>query len=554
MSFLGRALVTTLLTLLWVLPLASCGGDREDERGEADRLGDSHSRPTRGGVVFRHLESDCKTLSWVLFNTTYENYVLRYLYDYLLDYDENSEIIPVLAKSYKTSKDHLQITVTLKDSLRWHDGEPITAEDVKFTIDKILDPAVPAVNKEGWFTRLDRVEVKDDLTVVFVWKEPYAPGLHALTQLAPIPKHVYGTGNFREHPANRSPVGSGAFKFEEWRTGQMISLIRNDDYHGQPSYLDRIVFKVIPDRSVALNALKTGELDEMRINQIQWETQTENADFLRTFNKAHYYVPQYNYIAWNCRSVWFKDKRVRRAMTMLFDRRTIIKELYSGFAKIVTGPFYVNSWAYDESIEPIPFDPNGAKRLLDEAGWMDRDNDGVREKDRVRFEFDFFITAGSQTSRRFAELLQEECQKVGVVVNIRLLEGATFFDKMFKGEYDGTALAWRMDNDPDIYDTFHSSQVPPIGLNHTFYSNPEVDRLLELGRVEFDREKRKEIYHKAHRLIHEDQPYTFVNSVPEKRPINKRIGNVVVSPSGPFNFYPGATYWYIKEDAKESKQ
>jgi peptide/nickel transport system substrate-binding protein len=125
---------------------------------------------------------------------------------------------------------------------------------------------------------------------------------------------------------------------------------------------------------------------------------------------------------------------------------------------------------------------------------------------------------------------------------------------MFKGEYDGTAMAWRMDSDPDIYDTFHSSQVPPIGLNHTFYSNPEVDRLLELGRVEFDGEKRKEIYHQAHRLIHEDQPYTFVNSVPEKRPINKRIGNVVVSPNGPFRFYPGAIYWYIKEDAKGSKQ
>jgi peptide/nickel transport system substrate-binding protein len=292
----------------------------------------------------------------------------------------------------------------------------------------------------------------------------------------------------------------------------------------------------------------------MRIDQFQWENQTKDDDFLRRFNKSHYYVPQYNYIAWNCRSVWFKDSRVRRAMTMLFDRQTINDELYSGFATIVTGPFYFNSWAYDRSIDPIPFDPDEAKRLLDEAGWVDQDNDGVREKDRVRFVFDYFITSGGQTARRFAELLQEECQKAGIVVNIRPLEGATFFDKMFKGEYDGTALAWRLDNDPDIYDTFHSSHVPPIGLNHTFYSNSDVDSLLELGRVEYDRDSRQEIYHKVHRLIHEDQPYTFVNSVPEKRPINKRIKNVVVSPNGPFNFYPGAIYWYVKEDTKQAKQ
>jgi peptide/nickel transport system substrate-binding protein len=123
---------------------------------------------------------------------------------------------------------------------------------------------------------------------------------------------------------------------------------------------------------------------------------------------------------------------------------------------------------------------------------------------------------------------------------------------MFKGEYDATALAWRLENDPDVYDTFHSSQVPPIGLNHAFYSNPQVDSLLEAGRVEFDRAKRQVIYHQVHRLIHEDQPYTFVNSVPEKRPLNKRIGNVVMSPDGPFDFHPGAAYWYIKNDAAQA--
>jgi peptide/nickel transport system substrate-binding protein len=243
---------------------------------------------------------------------------------------------------------------------------------------------------------------------------------------------------------------------------------------------------------------------------------------------------------------------VRRAMTLLFNRDALNEKVYSGYAQLVSGPFYINSWAYNKSVAPLPFDPATAKRLLDEAGWIDRDNDGVREKDGVEFEFEFSST-GSRIALEFAQLLQEECGKAGIKVKIRQMEGATYFDKVFKGEYDAAALSWRLDNDPDIYDTFHSGEIPPIGLNHTFYSNTRVDSLLELGRIQFDREERKKIYHEAHRLIHEDQPYTFVNSVPEKRPISKRIGNVVLSPDG-FNFYPGAVYWFIKSDFLEASK
>jgi peptide/nickel transport system substrate-binding protein len=538
--------------LLALVAASSCGRDKKPTPGPA--AAGKEVRPAAGGVVNRHLESDCKTLNWVLYTTSYENNVLRLLYDRILDYDRNMDIVPVLAEKYEVSKDHLRIAVTLRDSLLWDDGEPLTAEDVKFTVERILDPAVAAVNKEGVFSRLDRVEVTGPRSLEFVWKEPYAPCVHALTQLAPIPKHVYDRPEFAENPANRAPVGSGPFKFEEWRTGQMISLVRNPLYRGRKAYLDRVIFKIIPDGSVALNALKTGELDEMRITQIQWETQTIDPDFAARFAKWHYPVPQYNYLAWNCRSARFEDRRVRRAMTMLFDREAVNRELYSGYAEIVTGPFYKRSWAYDASVEPVPFDPAGAAALLDAAGWTDADGDGIREKDSAKFEFDLFTAAGSEPARRFSELFQEQCRKAGVVVHIRQIEGATFFDKMFKGEYDAAALAWRLENDPDIYDTFHSSQVPPIGLNHTFYSNARVDSLLEAGRVEFDREKRTAIYHEVHRLIAEDQPYTFINSVPEKRPFSKRIGGIDISPNGPYDFHPGAAYWYVKEDtARTSK-
>jgi peptide/nickel transport system substrate-binding protein len=205
-----RARVILLAILAGLLVVSACG-DRDKKQGRGRATSGATDRPLSGGVAYRHLESECKTLNWVLYTTSYELYILRYLYDYLLDYDENSNIVPVLARDYEVSKDHLRITVTLRDSLRWHDGRPITAGDVAFTVEKILDPTVPAVNKEGWFSKLDRVDVIDSLTVDFVWKEPYAPSLHALTQIAPIPKHIYDVEDFTSNPANRAPVGSGPF-------------------------------------------------------------------------------------------------------------------------------------------------------------------------------------------------------------------------------------------------------------------------------------------------------------------------------------------------------
>lgn len=532
------------LAVLWLGAAGGCGGGGDEVSSNDTGVS---GEPAPGGTIVRRLESECKTLNWVLYSTAYENYVLRYLYDPLIDVDDKLEYTPVLAESYDISDDHLRITVRLRTDIHWHDGEPITADDVIFTMDKIKDPAVPALNKEGYFDKLDHIEKVDDHTVVFVWKEPYAPSVYAITQLWPIPEHVYGTGDFLSHPANRAPVGSGPFKFDEWKTSQYIKLSRYDDYHGKKAYLDAVIFRVIEDNAVALNAMRAGEVDEMRLTQIQWERQTNDDDFNERFNRHHYYIPSYNYLGWNCRSVWFNDKRVRLAMTLLFDRESINAKIYSGFAKLVSGPFYINSWSYDKSVEPWPFDPQRARKLLDEAGWVDANNDGVREKDGVKFEFELLITS-SNIAQQFAQLFQEEAGKAGVRVKIRQLEGATFFDRVDDGEFDSCLLAWGLDLDPDIYDTFHSSMVPPNGLNHGFYSNATVDSLLEAGRVEFDQDKRAKIYHQIHRIIHEDQPYTFINAVPEKRPIAKRIKGVVISPNGPFNFYPGANYWYIEHD------
>lgn len=538
----------TWLTLCAVV--AGCG--KKPESSGQSAAGDSAvaaaSTPKDGGTAVRRLDSECKTLNWVLYTTAYELFVLRHIYDPLLDYDENGNMVPVLAAELpEVSNDHLRITVKLRKDAHWQDGVPVTAKDVKFSLDKIRDPKIPALNKVGYFEKLDRMEIVDDYTLVFVWKEAFAPALFAITQLWPIPEHVYGKGDFLTHPANRKPVGNGPFQLNEWVSSQYLSLVRYDGYYGKKAYLDRIIFKVVEDDAVALNMLKAGELDEMRATQVQWEKQMNGADFDKRFRKVDYYYPGYNFIGWNCRSPWFSDKRVRRAMTLLFDRESVNTKIYSGFARLVSGPFYINSWAYDKTVKPLPFDPQAARALLDEAGWKDANGDGVREKDGRRFEFEMNIISGSNTAAQFSQLLQEECARAGVRVNIRQIEGATFFDRIDKGEFDAAMFGWRLDLDPDVFDTFHSSMTPPNGLNQGFYSNPEVDSLLVAGRAEFDQTKRAAIYHRIHRIIAEDQPYTFINAVPDKRPIARKIQGIKISPLGPYDFWPGANYWWIDD-------
>ncbi|HEU4365007.1 MAG TPA: peptide-binding protein [Candidatus Krumholzibacteria bacterium] len=549
---MSRMLRHAVLAGVLLAGLSGCGGrgERAEENATGGNAAGDASGAKTGGTVIRRLESECKTLNYVLATTAYEQFVLRHLYDPIVDYDENGDLVPVLAASLPVvSADHLRVTIKLREDIHWQDGVPITSRDARFALARIQDPDVPALNKLAYFEKLARLETPDDHTLIFVWKEPFAPGMYAITQLWPIPEHIYGQGDFLTHPANRKPVGSGPFILDEWRSGQYISLKRYDDYHGRKAYLDRMIFKVVEDDAVALNMLKIGELDEMRVTQIQWEKQTVDADFEARFNRYQYYYPQYNFIGWNCRTPWFTDGRVRLAMTLLFDRESINNKIYSGYARLVSGPFYINSWAYDKTVRPHPYDPVRARQLLDEAGWIDSNGDGIRDKDGRKFEFELNIAHGSSIAPQFAQLLQEECDKSGVRVNIRSIEASTFFGKVDKGECDAWTLGWNLDLDPDVYDTFHSSKAPPNGVNYGGYRNSAVDSLLVAGRAEFDEEKRTAIYHWVHRIMHEDPPYTFVNAVPEKRPIARRIQGVLMSPKGPYDFWPGANYWWIDNDA-----
>ncbi|HXG30541.1 MAG TPA: ABC transporter substrate-binding protein, partial [Thermodesulfobacteriota bacterium] len=264
---------------------------------------------------------------------------------------------------------------------------------------------------------------------------------------------------------------------------------------------------------------------------IQWARQTSSEAFKKNYDKLGYFTPNYSYIGWNMARPYFSDRRVRTAMTHLVNRESILKEILYNLGEVVTNPFYINSPEYDRSIKPYPYDPEKAKMLLEEAGWVDHDGDGIRDKDGVDFRFEFLIPAGSDTGEKIATILKEELDRVGIDMQIRKTEWAVFTTRLNERRFDAVTLAWSMGVESDPYQIWHSSQAER-GSNFVGFKNVEADRLIEEARTEFDRKKRIELYRRFSRIVHEEQPYTFLFCRKSTVALHKRFKGVKVYPLG----------------------
>lgn len=397
------------------------------------------------------------------------------------------------------------ITFHLRGGVRWHDGEPFGAEDVKFTYDKIMDEKTQTVRRPN-FELVRSVEVLDPLTVRVTYKRPYAPSLDTWG-VEIIPKHILekvpdiNTASF-----NRRPVGTGPFKFHSWDSDEKITVVANDDYwEGRPQ-LDRLAFRIIPE--VALKELEfmTNQVDQDNAQPFQYSRYVADKNF-RVFRRLS---NGYTYIGWNLTNPLFKDRRVRRALTHAINREEIIKYILYDLGVIATGPFPPQMWYANNDIKPLAYDPALAKRLLAEAGWKDTDGDGILEKDGRPFQFRLITNHGNNVRQNVSVLVQRQLREVGIEVEILMYEWSVFISrKISPRDFEACVLGWSLSLDPDIYEIWHSSQVKK-GFNFVGYANPKVDRLIEEGRTEYDRATRARIYREIHRLINEDQPYTFL--------------------------------------------
>ena len=457
--------------------------------------------------------------------------VSGWIFNGLVKYDKNVNLVGDLAESFEASEDCRTATFHLRKGVRWHDGPELTAADVDFTYRKMIDPKV-ATPYSGDFERVKELTVLDPYTVRVTYKEPFAPGL-ASWGMGILPKHLLDGKDINASELNRKPVGTGPYRFQEWVSGQRIVLKANDDYFEGRPHVDQYIYRIIPDTSTMFLELKAGGLDYMGLTPLLFQRQTDTPLFRKNFNKFRYPAFAYTYMGYNLQDPKFQDRRVRQAIAHAVDKKSIIQGVLLGLGRPATGPFPPESWAYDTTVRDYPYDPEKAKSLLKEAGWSDSNGDGVLDKNGVPFRFTLLTNQGNEERAKNAEIIQQNLSKIGIRVDIKILEWQALLHEFIdKRKFDAIILGWSLGRDPDAYDIFHSSKTKEGEFNFVSYKNPRVDELLLEGRKTCNQEKRTEIYHEIHRLIAEDQPYTFLY-YPEALPvIHKRFTGIEPSPIG----------------------
>jgi peptide/nickel transport system substrate-binding protein len=452
---------------------------------------------------------------------------------------------PRLARRWWFSDDSLSITFELRDDVRWHDGEPVTARDVRFTWQLQMDTTVAWMNRHIK-ERIDDVEVVDDRTVVFRFAERYPHQLMDANDGVILPRHVLAhvpRGELRTHPFGRNPVGNGPYRLSRWESGQYLELVANDDYYEGPPAVDRVVFKFVPDMVGLMTQLKKGEIDLLEsVPADQQRVLSEGYDDIELYR---YPSRRIDFISWNTLRTPFDDARVRRAMTMAIDRRELIATVWGGYARECTGPVPPVLWAHDDSIEPLPFAPDSARALLAKAGWRDTDGDGVRDLDGQPLAFEIVTNHSNQQRVDVCTMVERYLGRVGVEVDIRTMEFGTFIGRVQDGDYDACVLQVKVATKLDLTDTWHSDSHPRNGYNISFYSNPEVDRLIEEARVCLDQERARALWSRAQRIIYRDQPYTFVAVPDEVHALHRRFCNV--RPNA-ISFFANLRHWSVAPD------
>ena len=337
-------------------------------------------------------------------------------------------------------------------------------------------------------------------------------------------------GDFNSHPANRRPVGCGPYKFKEWKADEKVVLVANPDYiEGRP-YINRYIFRVIPDNAVQFLELRNESIDTMGLTPDQFKAYDV---FFHRYNKFRYPSFSYTYFGFNLNRPLFQDRRVREAFAHALNKQEIIDGVLLGMGVPATGPFPPQLWANDPEVKDYDYDPDKARALLAESGWKDVNADGILVKDGKPFRFTVITNQGNKMREMSAVILQDHLAKIGIKMDIRIIEWSSFLHNFIdKGDFDATLLGWSTGIDPDQYIIWHSSQRGPGKYNFVGYDSPEVDRLLEEGRKEFDPAKRRGIYRRLHALINHDLPYIFLY-YPDALPVvHKRFEGVELAPAG----------------------
>jgi len=470
----------------------------------------------KGGHLTEGTISDIKTLNPVLGSDTPSSEVYGLLYDSLMNTTASGDLRPVLAKELpKTSSDGLTYTVTLRDNIKWTDGSPITADDVKFTYDLMFDPQYKDVNsprRGDLETYVQSITVKDPKTIVFQLKKIYAPFAVAQLQYGILPKKVWGSLSPKEvntTDMNTAPtVTSGIFKFQKWDKGQQVTLARNDGYWQGAPYLDTFIYKVVADSVAIGNQLKTGEIDMGSIDPSQLTDLQGNPDLqIVTFPVAIFTFYAYNQNANAKVADLFSDKAVRQALLYALDRQGLADSLYFKQAVVATSSMPPVSWAYNKDAKPqYPHDPAKANSMLDAAGWT-KGSDGIRAKGGKKLSFTMITNAGNKVRENSLVAMQDAWKQIGVDATPKLITFPQLVAQITNDRsFDVFLVGFSWNADPDQSALWHSRNTAPGGFNGFGYKSSAMDKILDDAVGTLDQSKRKQLYFQMQDILNDEVP------------------------------------------------
>ncbi len=478
---------------------------------------------SKGTFFINNTQGEPSSLNPLTSNDGAGTIVQEYVLETLLKRDiDTYEWKANLAKSWELSKDKKVFTFVLRDGVKWHDGTPLTVEDVKYSFDAIFDPKLETAHLRPYYENIEKVEIADAQTVRFYVKDDYFKNFDVAAGLTVLPKHFY-SDETRKKEFSRHLIGTGPYKLASYEKGKRIVFEQNPDWWGRADAAEsktwnypRLVMRFLTEENIIIETFKKGDLDYMALRPETYMKKTEGAEWgqslfkIKTTNKA---PKGYTFVGWNQKHPILSDKRVRLALGKLYDRKLAMEKFEFDLAAHATGPIEPSSDFHPPGQEPLGFDPEGALKLLTEAGWKDTDNDGLLDKSIGGKKTPFSITILEPLPDyvKYLTIYKEEARKIGVEINIQQIEWNSFLKLLDERKFDAARLAWGPSSgDPDPKQIWHSASIAGNGSNFISYSNAEVDRLIDQARREHDRPKRIKMLQKVYSTIAADAPYLFI--------------------------------------------
>ena len=531
------------LLLLGICLINACSNG-EDAKAKLKPNYDVAYPAKPGGTMIDAMTGEPSGLIAMIAGESAASAIAGNLFNSLLKYDKNLDLTGELAQSWEVSADQRTITFHLKPNLKWSDQRPLTSADVLFTWQKVTDDNTRTPYGSD-FKLVSKAETPDAKTFRVTYAVPYAPALDTWAGLHILPKHLLQDQDINNTAFARHPVGSHYYKLSDWKNGQYLKLSRNQYASQGQANIEHLLSRIIPDKAAQFLELSADNIDSMALNPIQYaRIFPSRADLSKDIGLYKELGNSYSYMGFNLKRKPFDDVRVRQAINYAIDKQEIIDGVLLGLGEPVASPYKPGTRWSNPNLQPYPYDPIKARALLREAGFADTNGDGILEKDGKPFSFEI-LTNQNKEREMTAVLIQRRLKEVGIEVNIRVLEWASFLGRFIKPkQFDAVVLGWSLSLDPDQYGIWHSSQQAPGQFNFISYSNPQADKLLEAGRIELNPDKRMKIYHAFSKILLEDSPVIYLSAGYGLSAIHKRVKGIS-SPAPAAGIGHNTYEWYI---------